>query len=187
MQEIHVEMSYTPLIQYIPGIAAEIILCMRPANGRRRYTVTSSPIGWAHRRKWSLNPAHFSGLVVFYCGRMLHFVHTKSHEASRPRDLVLNCGIALKFDWRLGCCLLIDFCASISHSIYYPSGSAATLKNTGKDSVNPARSDNISKQYIKTKHRTLVCAYFVWQTVSVCYYLHCSMSIMKPWHACMYK
>ena len=27
---------------------AGIILCMRPANERRRYTVTSSPIGWAH-------------------------------------------------------------------------------------------------------------------------------------------
>ena len=27
---------------------AGIILCMRPANERRRYNVTSSPIGWAH-------------------------------------------------------------------------------------------------------------------------------------------
>ena len=27
---------------------AGIILCMRPSNERRRYNVTSSPIGWAH-------------------------------------------------------------------------------------------------------------------------------------------
>ena len=27
---------------------AGIILCMRPANERRRYIVTSSLIGWAH-------------------------------------------------------------------------------------------------------------------------------------------
>ena len=27
---------------------AGIILCMRPANERRRYKVTSSLIGWAH-------------------------------------------------------------------------------------------------------------------------------------------
>ena len=27
---------------------AGIILCMRPANWRRRYIVTSSPVGWAH-------------------------------------------------------------------------------------------------------------------------------------------
>ena len=27
---------------------AGIILCMRPANERRRYNVTSSLIGWAH-------------------------------------------------------------------------------------------------------------------------------------------
>ena len=27
-----------------------IILCMRPANERRRYTVTSSLIGWAHKQ-----------------------------------------------------------------------------------------------------------------------------------------
>ena len=28
--------------------SAGIILCMCPANERRRYIVTSSPIGWAH-------------------------------------------------------------------------------------------------------------------------------------------
>ena len=28
-----------------------IILCMRPANGRRRYNVTSSLIGWTHTQK----------------------------------------------------------------------------------------------------------------------------------------
>ena len=28
-----------------------IILCMHPANGRRRYIVTSSPIGWVHTQK----------------------------------------------------------------------------------------------------------------------------------------
>ena len=27
---------------------AGIVVCMRPANGRRRYIVTSCPIGWAH-------------------------------------------------------------------------------------------------------------------------------------------
>ena len=31
-------------ILYDPGL----ILCMRPDNGRRRYIVTSSLIGWAH-------------------------------------------------------------------------------------------------------------------------------------------
>ena len=30
------------------GMFSGIILCMRPANERRRYIVTSSPIGWAH-------------------------------------------------------------------------------------------------------------------------------------------
>ena len=29
-----------------------IILCMRPANERRRYVVTSSLIGWAHTQKY---------------------------------------------------------------------------------------------------------------------------------------
>ena len=33
--------------QYLPGI----ILCMRLANERRRYNVTSSLIGWAHPQK----------------------------------------------------------------------------------------------------------------------------------------
>ena len=30
------------------NMKAGIILSMRPANGRWRYKVTSSPIGWAH-------------------------------------------------------------------------------------------------------------------------------------------
>ena len=34
--------------------AAGIILCMRPANGRRHYIVTSSLIGWAHFTKCCL-------------------------------------------------------------------------------------------------------------------------------------
>ena len=32
----------------ISAIHAGIILCMRPANERRRYNVPSSFIGWAH-------------------------------------------------------------------------------------------------------------------------------------------
>ena len=38
------------VVKYWPilPIYAGIIVCMRPANGRRRYIVTSSPIGWAH-------------------------------------------------------------------------------------------------------------------------------------------
>ena len=39
-----------------------IILCMRPANGRQRYIVTSSVIGWAHTQN---DPCLFkSGLDV---------------------------------------------------------------------------------------------------------------------------
>ena len=37
-----------------------IILCMRRANERRRYIVTSSLIGWAHTQNWSLLTANAS-------------------------------------------------------------------------------------------------------------------------------
>ena len=40
---IHLRATSQKMLQ-ISGI----ILCMRPANERRRYNVTSSPIGWAH-------------------------------------------------------------------------------------------------------------------------------------------
>ena len=33
---------------------AGFILCMRPANERRRYIVTPSPFGWAHSTKWPM-------------------------------------------------------------------------------------------------------------------------------------
>ena len=37
-----------PLFCIKPPILSRIILCMHPANDRRRYFATSSPIGWAH-------------------------------------------------------------------------------------------------------------------------------------------
>ena len=45
--------SYHSMIDIYPGklVDAGIFLCMRPANGRRRYNVTSSLIGWAHTQK----------------------------------------------------------------------------------------------------------------------------------------
>ena len=33
---------------HLPGMGSGIILCMHPANERRRYDVTSSLIGWVH-------------------------------------------------------------------------------------------------------------------------------------------
>ena len=39
------------------------ILCMRPANEGRRYSVTSSLIGWAHAQK---DPCIFSGLLHWH-------------------------------------------------------------------------------------------------------------------------
>ena len=54
-----------------------IILYMRPANGRRRYIVTSSLIGWAHIQNdpWRITQKQnktdivsiYSGLVVDMC------------------------------------------------------------------------------------------------------------------------
>ena len=46
------------------GGIAGIILCMHPANGRRRYNVTSSLIGWAHSQSDHWN----SGGLVMPCG-----------------------------------------------------------------------------------------------------------------------
>ena len=37
-------------VQFLRCISSEIILYMRPTNERRRYIVTSSIIGWAHRQ-----------------------------------------------------------------------------------------------------------------------------------------
>ena len=42
--------------------APGIILCMRPANERRRYNVTSFLIGWAHPRN---DPCALSVLLWF--------------------------------------------------------------------------------------------------------------------------
>ena len=36
------------------------IICMRRADERRRYIVTSSLIGWAHTQNWSLQTAKVS-------------------------------------------------------------------------------------------------------------------------------
>ena len=36
----------------------EIILCMHPANERRRYIVTSSLIGWAHTQHYPCRDIH---------------------------------------------------------------------------------------------------------------------------------
>ena len=44
----------------LQAVVARIILCMRPANERRRYIVTSSLIGWVHTQ---IDPC---------CSRMLH-------------------------------------------------------------------------------------------------------------------
>ena len=47
-----------------------IILCMRPANERRRYSVTSSPIGWAHAQNdlcWTRFRLNTSGFD--FCGK----------------------------------------------------------------------------------------------------------------------
>ena len=38
-----------------PNVCAGIILCMRPANKRRRYNVTASLIGWAHAQNFPCN------------------------------------------------------------------------------------------------------------------------------------
>ena len=42
------------------GHSAGIILCMHPANGRRRYNLTSSLTGWAHRQN---DPCHWHRLT----------------------------------------------------------------------------------------------------------------------------
>ena len=45
-------------LDYESSVSPGIILCMRPANERRRYTVTPPVIGWAHTQNdpWSLAP-----------------------------------------------------------------------------------------------------------------------------------
>ena len=70
---------FVPLWRLIDSWAQSItgiILCMRPANERRRYNVTSSPIGWAHTQndpcmtyRWDY--PIYRGLVTPYSTRYL--------------------------------------------------------------------------------------------------------------------
>ena len=75
---------------------SEFILCMRPANERRRYNVTSSLIGWAHSQNgpcdsyqittqyaYSDTGALFTKLAG---GRLI----ARSRDVSKPRDSALN-------------------------------------------------------------------------------------------------
>ena len=56
------------------------ILCMDSANERRRYIVTSSPIGWTHTH----NAPCF---VVFCCGWYQSIVHCRSTGDPAPKNL----------------------------------------------------------------------------------------------------
>ena len=47
----------------LPGI----IMCMRPASERRRYIVTSSLIGWAYTKKWSMSSSYHLYLLTHWC------------------------------------------------------------------------------------------------------------------------
>ena len=42
------------MVAVIPKCNTGIILCMRPANARRHYNVTSSLIGWVHTQNYTL-------------------------------------------------------------------------------------------------------------------------------------
>ena len=59
LKSINISVHYHTYFSYdlrgvvsISWITAGIILCMYPANGRRRYNVTSSLIGWAHTQNY---------------------------------------------------------------------------------------------------------------------------------------
>ena len=55
----------------MPGI----ILCMRPANGRWRYNVTSSVSGWAHTQNDPCNTSHKGIHMVLLCFVLLWSCH----------------------------------------------------------------------------------------------------------------
>ena len=64
---IFVQLQNIPkCVHVVPGI----ILCMRPANERRRYNVTSSLIGWAHSR---YDPDWFALSYVLLCFLFISF------------------------------------------------------------------------------------------------------------------
>ena len=59
-----------------------IILCMATANGRRRYTVTSSLIGWAHTQNDPCFPHHFDNVSPL--------ADATSTEGKEPYDIVIK-------------------------------------------------------------------------------------------------
>ena len=76
---IHVDLQQTlhsSAMRVIYGMTARVLrdhLCTRPANGRQRYNVILSPIGWAHTQNdpWGLlrfqNPVFASLLPLLHC------------------------------------------------------------------------------------------------------------------------
>ena len=65
---------------YFDVLYTGIILCMRPANGRRRYNVTSSLIGWAHKTKWSLFIILYNVILFVYVALHMSCPYLSSHE-----------------------------------------------------------------------------------------------------------
>ena len=71
-----------PLVSYQfnpDGIHSWIILWMRPANERRRYNVTSSPIGWAHTQN---DPCPSITMPLFSLQYSIDAIHLSQYSRS---------------------------------------------------------------------------------------------------------
>ena len=67
--------------------SAWIILCMRPANERRRYNVTSSPFGWVHTQN---DPCFSAGDgSVHYSGRVLK-IEAQRKPCSKYKGIIFE-------------------------------------------------------------------------------------------------
>ena len=82
---------------------ARIILCMRPANERRRQNVTPSPIGWAHSQNYTCNVSiprsslvHYRSHTVlapqhwWWQGQMVSISHRHSFGMMLYKDIILQ-------------------------------------------------------------------------------------------------
>ena len=69
---------------------AGIILCMCPANERRRYSVTSSVIGWAQTQNDPSGMVAVWALVIFRFTLHMHIVATKHCTSGKTTHIVVQ-------------------------------------------------------------------------------------------------
>ena len=86
---------------------AEIIFCMRPANERRRYNVTSSPIGWAHTENDPCSSASTKQPGRIWVNRSSEF--TKNYDSNKNKhDKTKPCSVVWDTAWDYYYCIIIS-------------------------------------------------------------------------------